>query len=57
MKKLNASEKAKAAGFKSLQEVAQLLTLHVNTLGYRSKNMPEVFEADLKRAKELKENS
>jgi len=49
------SQQAKAAGFKDLKEVAQLLTLHVNTLGYRAKKMPEVFEADLKRAEKLKE--
>ena len=43
-------DKAKAAGLKSLTEMAKILKLCTQTLRNRDKNNPKLFEADLKRA-------
>jgi len=48
------SQQAKAAGFKSLKEVCTLLNISQQTLDYRAKNIPELFEANLKQAEKLK---
>lgn len=48
------SQAAKTAGFKSLKEVCELLDIRQSTLDYRYRNMPEVFEANLKQAEKLK---